>query len=69
MTLNRPDGVTKLIIDPATERILGVGIARVGAGELIAEGVLAIEMGSVAADIKIKHSSASHHFRNNYGIR
>lgn len=53
ITLNRTDGVTKLIIDPATERVLGVAIAGVGAGEMIAEGVLAVEMGSVASDIKL----------------
>ena len=46
-TLGRPDGLTKLIIDPETERILGVGIAGSGAGELIAEGTLAIEMVSL----------------------
>jgi dihydrolipoamide dehydrogenase len=45
LTFDRPDGLTKLLIDPETERILGVGIAGHGAGELIAEGVLAIEMG------------------------
>jgi dihydrolipoamide dehydrogenase len=53
MTLDRTDGLTKLIIDPQTERILGVGIVGVGAGEMIAEGVLAIEMGSVASDLKL----------------
>ena len=53
ITLDRTDGLTKLIIDPQTERILGVGIAGVGAGELIAEGVLAVEMGSVATDLKL----------------
>jgi dihydrolipoamide dehydrogenase len=52
MTIDGVDGVTKLIIDPETERILGVGIAGQGAGELIAEGVLALEMGAVAADLK-----------------
>ena len=52
-TLGRSDGVTKLIIDPDTERILGVGICGPGAGELIAEGVLAIEMGANATDIKL----------------
>jgi len=51
-TLDRNDGLTKLILNPETERVLGVGIAGVGAGELIAEGVLAVEMGAVAADIK-----------------
>jgi dihydrolipoamide dehydrogenase len=52
-TLGRPDGLTKLIIDPETERILGVGIVGSGAGELIAEGALAIEMGALAADLKL----------------
>ena len=52
-TLDRNDGVTKLIIDPETERILGVGIVGTGAGELIAEGVLAIEMGANVADLKL----------------
>jgi dihydrolipoamide dehydrogenase len=51
LTYDRPDGLTKLIIDPATERIIGVGIVGHGAGELIAEGVLAIEMGATARDI------------------
>jgi dihydrolipoamide dehydrogenase len=52
-TLDRFDGVTKLIIDPETERILGVGICGPGAGELIAEGVLAIEMGANVTDLKL----------------
>jgi dihydrolipoamide dehydrogenase len=52
-TLGRSDGVTKLLIDPDTERILGVGICGPGAGELIAEGVLAIEMGANASDLKM----------------
>jgi dihydrolipoamide dehydrogenase len=51
LTIGRPDGVTKLIVDPQTERVLGVGIVGAGAGELIAEGVLAIEMGALARDI------------------
>jgi len=51
LTLDRTDGLTKLIIDPETERILGVGIVGHGAGELIAEGVLAIEMGATATDL------------------
>ena len=51
MTLDRTDGVTKLIIDTETERVLGVGIVGAGAGELIAEGVLAIEMGALASDL------------------
>lgn len=49
-TLMRTEGLTKLLIDPETDRILGVGIVGVGAGELIAEGVLAIEMGATARD-------------------
>ncbi len=53
MTLDRTEGLTKLIIDPQTERILGVGICGPGAGELIAEGVLAIEMGALAGDLKL----------------
>ena len=40
-------------MDPETERILGVGIVGPGAGELIAEGVLAIEMGALASDLKL----------------
>ena len=51
ITLDRPEGMTKLIIDPQTERVLGVGIVGVGAGELIAEGVLAIEMAALARDV------------------
>jgi dihydrolipoamide dehydrogenase len=53
IAIDRVDGMTKLIIDPATERILGVGIAGSGAGELIAEGVIAIEMGATASDLKL----------------
>jgi dihydrolipoamide dehydrogenase len=51
LTYDRPDGLTKLVIDPETERILGVGIVGHGAGELISEGVLAIEMGATARDL------------------
>src|SRR6185312_15034226 len=53
ITLDRTDGLTKLVLDPGTERILGMGIVGAGAGELIAEGVLAIEMGATAADLKL----------------
>jgi len=53
ITLDRPDGMTKLLIDPKTERVLGVGIVGAGAGELIAEGVLAIEMGALARDVAL----------------
>jgi dihydrolipoamide dehydrogenase len=53
ITVDRPDGLTKLILDKKTGRVLGVGIAGSGAGELIAEGVLAIEMGATAEDLKL----------------
>lgn len=53
LTLGRTDGLTKLIIDTESERILGVGIVGPGAGDLISEGVLAIEMGANASDIKL----------------
>ena len=52
LTLDRTDGVTKLLIEPNTGRVLGVGICGPGAGEMIAEGVLAIEMGATAEDLK-----------------
>ena len=53
ITVDRPDGLTKLVLEPKTGRVLGVGLAGAGAGELIAEGVLAIEMGATAADLKL----------------
>jgi len=53
ITLDRTDGLTKLVIDPDSERILGVGLVGPGAGELIAEGVLAIEMGANATDLRL----------------
>ncbi len=53
ITMDRSDGLTKLVIDPDSQRVLGVGIAGPGAGDLIAEGVLAIEMAAVAADLKL----------------
>jgi dihydrolipoamide dehydrogenase len=53
LTLDRTDGLTKLIIDPKTQRVLGMGIVGVGAGDMIAEGVVAIEMGAVAQDLKL----------------
>jgi dihydrolipoamide dehydrogenase len=53
ITVDRPEGLTKLVVEPKTGRILGVGIAGSGAGELIAEGVLAIEMGATAEDLKL----------------
>jgi dihydrolipoamide dehydrogenase len=53
LTLDRTDGMTKLVLDPATERVLGVGIVGPGAGELISEGVLAVEMGASARDLSL----------------
>ena len=53
VTLDRFDGVTKILVDPASQRILGIGICGPGAGELIAEGVLAIEMGANLTDLKL----------------
>jgi dihydrolipoamide dehydrogenase len=52
-TLGRNDGTTKLILDPETEQVLGVGIVGSGAGELIAEGVLAVEMAALASDVEL----------------
>ena len=51
ITLDRPDGLTKLVVDRESESILGVGIVGSGAGELIAEGVVAIEMGATVSDL------------------
>lgn len=49
--LGRAEGLTKLLVDPETNRVLGCGIVGPGAGELIAESVLAIEMGCEVMDI------------------
>lgn len=51
LALGREEGFTKLLFDPETHRILGIGIVGPGAGDLISEGVLAIEMGADAEDI------------------
>lgn len=51
ISVDKPDGLTKLVIEPETERILGMGIVGVGAGELISEGVALIEMGGTARDL------------------
>ncbi len=53
VTLDRTEGVTKLIIDPQDDRVLGVGICGPGAGEMISEGVLAVEMAANAADLSL----------------
>ena len=52
-TIDRNEGLTKLLVDPQTERILGVGIVGAGAGELIAEGVLAVEMAALVQDVAL----------------
>ncbi len=52
-TLHRTDGLTKILSDPETKRILGVGIVGAGAGELISQGTLAIEMGATADDVQL----------------
>lgn len=51
LSFDRTEGMTKLIVDPQTERLLGVGIVGVGAGDLISEAVVAIEMGATARDL------------------
>ena len=52
-TLGRNDGITKILVEPGTQRVLGISICGYGAGELIAEGVLAIEMGANLTDMKL----------------
>jgi dihydrolipoamide dehydrogenase len=52
-TLARTEGFTKLILDPASDRVLGVGIVGAGAGELIGEAVLAVEMAATARDLSL----------------
>ncbi|MCP4572227.1 MAG: dihydrolipoyl dehydrogenase [bacterium] len=52
LTLGRDDGITKLIVDPESDRLLGMAVAGPGAGELIAEGVLALEMAAVSEDLR-----------------
>ncbi len=53
LTYDHPEGATKLIVEPETERILGVGIVGHGAGELISEAVLAVEMGATVKDLAL----------------
>jgi dihydrolipoamide dehydrogenase len=53
LALGRGDGLTKLLVEPGTRRVLGCGIVGVGAGELIAETVHAIEMGADAEDLAL----------------
>jgi len=49
--IGRTEGLTKVLFEPKTERVLGMGIVGPGAGELIAEGVLAVETAAVARDL------------------
>lgn len=51
MSLNRTDGLTKLILEKETGRVLGVGIVGVGCSELISEAMVAIEMGATVNDL------------------
>jgi dihydrolipoamide dehydrogenase len=53
LALGRDDGLTKLLLEPGSRRVLGAGIVGVGAGELIAETVHALEMGADAQDIAL----------------
>jgi dihydrolipoamide dehydrogenase len=53
MTLSRTEGLTKLLVDPRNDVVLGVGIVGVDAGELIGEGVLAVEMAASAHDLAL----------------
>jgi dihydrolipoamide dehydrogenase len=52
-TIARTEGLTKLVLDPETDRVLGVGIVGAGAGELIGEAVLAVEMAASARDLAL----------------
>ncbi|HUW61226.1 MAG TPA: dihydrolipoyl dehydrogenase [Candidatus Bathyarchaeia archaeon] len=52
-TLQRNEGLTKILADPETDQVLGVGICGENAGELISEGVLAIELGALASDVEL----------------
>jgi dihydrolipoamide dehydrogenase len=51
IAIGRTDGLTKWLIDPSSDRVLGCGIVGAGAGELISEAVVAIEMGCTARDV------------------
>ncbi len=51
LSLGRNEGMTKVLVDPETKQVLGAGIVGPNAGELIAEAVLALEMGADAEDI------------------
>ena len=51
IAIGRPDGLTKMLVEPESKRVIGVGMVGAGVGELISESVLAIEMGAVARDV------------------
>jgi dihydrolipoyl dehydrogenase len=51
VSIARTEGLTKMLVEPESKRVLGVGIVGAGAGEMISEGVLAVEMGAVARDV------------------
>ena len=53
MTMGETSGLTKLVLDRETDRVLGVGIVGRGAENMIAEGALAVEMGAVAQDLAL----------------
>jgi len=53
LSIGRSEGMTKLILDKETRRVIGAGIVGINAGELLAEAVLAIEMGATAEDISL----------------
>ncbi len=52
LTLGRDDGMTKLIVDPDSDRLLGAAVVGPGAGELIAECVVAMELAAVSEDLR-----------------
>ncbi len=53
LTMDAPEGMTKIVVDPESGRILGLGIVGRDAGEMIGEGVLAIEMGALVEDLAL----------------
>ncbi len=53
MTINRTEGFTKILIDPKTEQVLGMAIVGPGAGDMISEGVVAMEMCATVSDLKL----------------
>jgi dihydrolipoamide dehydrogenase len=71
LTLGRSDGLTKLVVDPDSKRLLGVGIVGPGAGELIAEATVALEMAANTTDIGLTihpHPTLSETFKEAAGM-